>query len=191
MGRAADAAEATRNASASTNDPGIDSALRRRKTASPRRLHDTEMSSQAAQASFVQCVFSPSQRPTRHRVTNGRRASWGRKATTAAAAIPATATTAKPARVVQWLEPAAATDAIGVRAALSSIPSTIRLSPSVPSPVFVPGKRLTTAIRRASSTRPGSAIPPTHAAPPAKASAPAVGRSCAWKSRCQPHALKA
>ena len=63
----------------------------------------------------------------------------GRKATTAAAAIPAAATTAKPARVVQWLEPAAATDAIGVSAALSSMPSTIRLRPSVPMPVFVPG----------------------------------------------------
>ena len=63
----------------------------------------------------------------------------GRKATTAAAAIPAAATTAKPARVVQWLEPAAATEAIGVSAALSSIPRMIRLRPSVPMPVFVPG----------------------------------------------------
>ena len=86
---------------------------------------------------------------------------------------------------------AAATEAIGVSAALSSIPSTIRLRPSVPSPAFVPGKRFTIAIRIASSARPGSAMPPTHAAPPAKASAPAPGRSCAWKSLCQPHALKA
>src|SRR5438445_594965 len=58
IGRAADAAQATRKASASTNEPGIDSALRRRKTATPRRLHETEMSSQAAQASFVQWVCS-------------------------------------------------------------------------------------------------------------------------------------
>ena len=72
------------------------------------------MKSQAAHASFVQCVCSASQRPSRRRVTNGRRAIRGRKATTAAAATPAAATTAKPARVVQWLEPAAATDAIGV-----------------------------------------------------------------------------
>src|SRR5437870_8978437 len=56
IGRAADAAQATRKASASTNEPGIDSALRRRKTATPRRLHETEISSQAAQASFVQWV---------------------------------------------------------------------------------------------------------------------------------------
>ena len=46
-------------------------------------------------------------------------------------------------------------------------------------------------MRIASSTRPGSAIPPTQAAPPANASASAVGRSLTWKSRCQPHALKA
>src|SRR4029079_12180955 len=113
IGRAADAAEATRNASASTYEPGIDRALRRRKTAKPRRLHETETKSQAAHASFVQCVCSASQRPRRRRVTNGRRAIGGRKATTAAAAIPAAATTAKPARVVQWVDPAAATEAIG------------------------------------------------------------------------------
>src|SRR4029077_20465218 len=115
IGRAADAAEATRNASASTNEPGIDRALSRRKTATPRRLHETEMKSQAAHASFVQCVCWASQRPNRRRVTNGRGAIRGRKATTAAAAPPARATTANPARAVQWLEPAAATDAIGVR----------------------------------------------------------------------------
>ena len=57
----------------------------------------------------------------------------------AAAATPAAATTAKPACVVQWFEPAAATDASGVSAALSSIPRTIRLRPSAPIPVFVPG----------------------------------------------------
>ena len=53
-----------------------------------------------------------------------------------------------------------------------------RLRPIVPSPARVPGKRLTQAMRTASSTRPGIATPPTHAAPPANASAPAVGRSC-------------
>src|SRR5438093_3012973 len=53
IGRAADAAEATRKASARTKDPGIDSALSSRKTARPRRLHETEMKSQAAHASFV------------------------------------------------------------------------------------------------------------------------------------------
>src|SRR5690242_18576479 len=63
IGRAAEAADATRNASASTNDPGIESALRRRKTATPRRLHDAEMSSHAAHASLVQWVCSPSHRP--------------------------------------------------------------------------------------------------------------------------------
>ena len=83
-----------------------------------------------------------SQRPSRRRVTNGTRAMRGRKATTAAAAMPATATTAKPARVVQWVEPAAATDAIGVRAALSSIPSTIRLRPMRPDPGLRPGVAL-------------------------------------------------
>src|SRR4029079_16847714 len=139
IGRAADAADATRNASASTYEPGIDRALRSRKTAKPRRLHETETKSQAAHASFVQCVCSASQRPTPRRVTDGRRALRGEEAATAAAAIPAAATTAKPARVVQWLDPAAATDAIGVRAALSSIPSTSRLRPTVPIPAFVPG----------------------------------------------------
>ncbi len=105
--------------------------------------------------------------------------------------MPAAATTAKPARAIHWLEPAAATEASGVSAALSSMPSTTRLSPSVPSPAFVPGYRRTMTIRTASSTRPGSAIPPTHAAPSAKARAPAAGLSLAWKSRCQPHALNA
>ena len=98
------------------------------------------MNSQAAHASFVQCVCSASQRPNAlARDERACRAIRGRKATTAAAAIPAAATTTKPARVVQWLDPAAATDAIGVSAALSSMPSTSRLSPSVPMLAFVPG----------------------------------------------------
>src|SRR5262249_14367448 len=137
--RAAEAAEATRKASASTYEPGIERAFRSRKTATLRSVHEIEMRSQAAQASRVQCVCSATQRPKRRRVTNGRRARRGAKATTADAATPAAATRAKPARVVQWLEPAAATDAIGVSAALSSIPRTMRLRPSVPIPVFVPG----------------------------------------------------
>ena len=83
----------------------------------------------------------------------------------------------KPARTTIECELTAATDAIGVKAALSSIPSTIRLSPTVPKPARVPGKRLTHAMRTASSIRPGSAMPPTHAAPPANASA------CEWAAR--------
>ena len=60
-------------------------------------------------------------------------------AVVAAAGIAAAATRAKPARVVHWLEPAAATDASGVSAALSSIPRMSRLRPTVPIPAFVPG----------------------------------------------------
>src|SRR5205823_151114 len=95
IGSAAEAAEATRNASASTNDPGIERALRSRKTATARRLHEAEISNQAAHASLVQCVCSATQRPKRQRVTHGRRAIRGRKATMPAAATPAAATTAK------------------------------------------------------------------------------------------------
>src|SRR2546430_3563174 len=119
IGSAAEAAEATRNASASTNDPGIERALRSRKTATARRLHEAEISNQAAHASWVQCVCSATQRPKRQRVTHGRRAIRGRKATMPAAATPAAATTAKPACVVQRLEPAAATEASGGGAALA------------------------------------------------------------------------
>src|SRR5438132_14149691 len=60
--RAADAAEATRKASASTRDPGIESALRRRKTARPRRHHERELSDQAAHACVLEWFGSAIQR---------------------------------------------------------------------------------------------------------------------------------
>src|SRR5512143_3656995 len=69
IGRAADAAEATTDATASPDAPGSESALRRRNRATPRRLHEADTRSQAAQASFVQCVCPASQRPTRNRCT--------------------------------------------------------------------------------------------------------------------------
>ena len=191
IGSAADAAEAQRKASASGNELVIESAFRSRNTAVPRSAHETETSTQAAHASRVQCVCPPSQRPRRNRVTCRQPVARGSSAITTAASTPAPATTAKPARTVHESASAAATDASGVSAALSSIPSTIRLIPSAPSPARVPGNLRTTAMRIASSTRPGSATPPTQAAPPAAASAPAAGRSCFANSRCQPHALKA
>ena len=65
IGSAAEAADAQRNASASAKEPCSESAFSSRKTAVPRRHHETETKSQAAHASFVQCVCAASQRPTR------------------------------------------------------------------------------------------------------------------------------
>src|SRR5438876_9288184 len=63
IGSAAEAAVATRKASASGNEaPPIARACRRRKIAVPRSDQENETSSQAAQASRVQCVWSATQR---------------------------------------------------------------------------------------------------------------------------------
>src|SRR5204863_3871372 len=64
IGRAAEAADAQRKASASVNDEPTDSALRRTKTATPRSAHETEIKNQACEAERAQAVCSFSQRPT-------------------------------------------------------------------------------------------------------------------------------
>jgi energy-converting hydrogenase Eha subunit E len=60
-----EAADAHRKASASGNEPCSESAFSSRKTATPRRVQEMETRSQAAHASFVQCVCEASQRPAR------------------------------------------------------------------------------------------------------------------------------
>ena len=192
IGRAAEAAEAQRKARASGNDAPTERAFSRTKTASPRSAQEIEIRNQACEAERRQAVCSCTQRPTFQRPMNDRPAMRGRKRTRSAAATPAAATRANPTWTPPEPDPAAATDAIGVSAALSSRPTMIRVRQIAPRPaVFFPGPRRTTAIRIASSKRPGSATPPTEAAPPAAASVSASGRSSSVKSRCQPQALKA
>src|SRR5581483_10745654 len=110
--------------------------------------------------------------------------------TTPSAAAPATATTTSATRKrVVGAEIAAATDASGVSAALSSNPSRTSERPTAPRLAFVPRQRRTTATRMTSSNRPGSATPPTEAAPPAAASVSTRGRRSPENRRCQPHAF--
>src|SRR5437879_5456492 len=114
IGKAAEAADAQRNASARVNEPPIASAFRRTKTARPRRAQETEIRNQACEAERLQAVCSCSQRPTFQRLTTFSRAIRGRESTRAAAATPAAATSAKPTCEMPECEAAAAIDAIGV-----------------------------------------------------------------------------
>src|SRR5207253_6241828 len=110
MGRAAEAADAQRKASASVNEAPTESALSRTKTARPRSAQETEIRNQACEAERAQAVWSFNQRPTFQRLTNESCAMRGRKRTSSAAATPAAATRAKPACTPPECEAAAATD---------------------------------------------------------------------------------
>src|SRR5207244_11553699 len=91
MGRAAEAADAQRKASASVNEAPTESALSRTKTARPRSAQETEIRNQACEAERAHAVWSFSQRPTFQRATKDRRAICGRNSTSSAAATPAAA----------------------------------------------------------------------------------------------------
>ena len=82
--------------------------------------------------------------------------------------------------IVDGAETAAATDASGVSAALSSRPEQHDRETDGAETRLAATAAPTTAIRITSSKRPGSATPPTEAAPPAAASVSTRGRrSCA------------
>src|SRR5919109_1048630 len=127
IGSAADAADAQRKASASGNEPPIASALSRTNTATARSAHDTEMKNHACEDERAQAVCSCSQRPTFQRVMKPIRAIRGSEKTSAAAATPAAAISAKPACTPPECEAAAATDAIGASATGVSLGYTLRL----------------------------------------------------------------
>ena len=140
IGSAAAAADAQRKASASGIEASRATASSSTKSAAPRTSQERLTSAQAFDASRGHVECSRSQRASRKRESLLARAIVGSRSTTAAAAIPATATPINPARnspVVETMP--AETAASGARAALSISPRSRSERQTPPTPAHEPG----------------------------------------------------